>query len=248
METKTIGMITTAVIAIAVVGSITTLGQKDIPSEHTPDKYAVDSQTLTIQLENDKPVLVVDVRSESQFQNGHISGASHDNYLDSAVLEKRVNTIQKRLPEIVSSYEIILVDQDGTLTKQTAQTMSDMGIKTRYLDGGMNNWNQDLVSSSQTTINTKELFQKIKANDDIYLLDVREPDELLQSKIEGAENIPLAQIFEPNGMDVIPTDKPVIVICGSGNRATIATYALAQENIDFQVLEGGMNAWNSSFG
>lgn len=77
------------------------------------------------------------------------------------------------------------------------------------------------------------------------MLDVREPDELLESKIDGAVNIPLSEIFQPNGMNEIPTDKPVIVICGSGNRATIATYALAQEGIDFQVLEGGMKSWNS---
>ncbi|MCH9657122.1 hypothetical protein K0U27_00265 [archaeon] len=31
----------------------------------------------------------------------------------------------------------------------------------------------------------------------------------------------------------------------SGNRATIASYMLAQEGIDFQILEGGMNSWNS---
>jgi len=43
----------------------------------------------------------------------------------------------------------------------------------------------------------------------------------------------------------IPTDKPVVVICGSGNRATIATYELAQHGIDFQVLEGGIQAWDT---
>ena len=77
------------------------------------------------------------------------------------------------------------------------------------------------------------------------MLDVREPDELLESKIDGAVNIPLADIFKPNGMNDIPTDKPVVVVCASGNRATIASYMLAQEGIDFQILEGGMNAWNA---
>ena len=76
------------------------------------------------------------------------------------------------------------------------------------------------------------------------MLDVRQPDELLESKIDDAVNIPLAQIFEPNGMNEIPTDKPVVVICGSGNRTTITTYALAQEGVNFQVLEGGMKTWN----
>lgn len=78
------------------------------------------------------------------------------------------------------------------------------------------------------------------------MLDVRQPEELLESRIEGIVNIPLAELFQPNGIDKIPKDKPVVIICGSGNRATIASYALAQESIGFMVLEGGMKAWNAS--
>ena len=120
-----------------------------------------------------------------------------------------------------------------------------MGIQTFYLEGGMNDYSQKIVSGSPTVIDSMDLLDRIRANDDLFLLDVREHDELLTSKIDGVVNIPLAQIFEPEGMDMIPTDKPVVVICASGNRATIATYVLAQNDIDFQVLEGGMKAWNS---
>ena len=77
------------------------------------------------------------------------------------------------------------------------------------------------------------------------MLDVREPDELLKSKINASVNIPLAEIFKSNQIDDIPKDKPVVIICGSGNRATIASYALAQKDIDFQILEGGIKAWDS---
>jgi adenylyltransferase/sulfurtransferase len=109
----------------------------------------------------------------------------------------------------------------------------------------MSNQSENLVSSSQTVIDSEELMNRLASDEDLYLLDVRQPDELLKSKIDGSVNIPLAEIFQPNGMDGIPTDKPVIVICGSGNRATIASYALAQEGVDFQILEGGINSWNS---
>ena len=102
-----------------------------------------------------------------------------------------------------------------------------------------------LLPVPQTVIDSGELRDRLESNDDIYLLDVREPDELLESKINGAVNVPLGEIFKSNGMNDIPTDKTVVVICGSGNRATIASYALAQEGIDFQILEGGMTAWNA---
>jgi len=113
------------------------------------------------------------------------------------------------------------------------------------LESGLDNWDKELTTTtSAKTINSEELSSKISTNEDLYLLDVREPEELEVTKIESSVNIPLSEIFEINGMDDIPTDKPVIVICGSGNRATIATYALAQNDIDFQVLEGGIKAWD----
>ena len=241
MQTKNIGIIAAIAIGIALVGTITIATNI---SQGTVDKNAVDFETVNVLLQNKEHVFVVDIRTAEQYQSGHIDGASHD-VLDSATLEKRVKTIQNRLPEIASTYNIVLVDNDETKAKQAAQTMTEMGIQTFYLEGGMNNLSENLESHSQTVIDSQELSQKLAANEDIYLLDVREPDELLQSKIDGSVNIPLAEIFQPNMLDDIPKDKPVVIICGSGNRAAIATYAMAQEGIDFQVLEGGMKAWNA---
>ena len=241
MHMKNMIVIISGIIVMIIIGGI--LGQDSIFGDI--DQYSVDSKTVVTLLENQEHVLVVDIRTAKQYQSSHLSGISHDN-LDSITLEKRVKTIQNRLPEIASTHNIILVDQDGIQAKQAAQTMTEMGIQTFYLDGGMNNVvSENLESSNQTIITSQELMMKLDANEDLYLLDVRQPDELLESKIMGVVNIPLAEIFRPNGMDSIPKDRPVIVICGSGNRATIATYALAQEGIDFQVLEGGMKQWNS---
>ena len=213
-------------------------------TQNSVDIYAVNSDTLDVLLQNKEHVLVVDIRSAEQYGSGHLYGASHD-VLDSATMEKRAKTIQNRLPEVTSTYNFVLIDDDGTQAKQAAQTMTGMGIHTFYLKGGMSNMSENLVSISQTVIDSEELKNRLATDEDLYLLDVRQPDELLKSKINGSVNIPLAEIFQPNGMDDIPTDKPVIVICGSGNRATIASYALAQEGIDFQILEGGMASWTS---
>ena len=238
---KNIVVTISGIITMIIIGGIF-LGQEPIFDD--VDHYSVDSKTVVALLENQENVLVVDIRIAKEYQSGHLVGASHD-ILDSITLEKRVKTIQSRLPEIVSTHNIVLIDDDGLQAKQAAQTMNEMGIQTFYLSGGMNNISENLESSSQPVINSQELMMKLTANEDLFLLDVRQPDELLETKITGVVNIPLADIFKPNGMDSIPKDKPVIVICGSGNRATIATYALAQKEIDFQVLEGGMKEWNS---
>lgn len=241
MQPKNIGIIASVIIGIAIIGAITI---EQNTTQHTTDIHAVNFETLDVLLENNGHVLVVDIRTAKEYQLGHLTGASHD-VLDSTTLEKRVKTIQSLLPDVASRYNLVLIDNDGSTARGAAQTMTEMGIQTFYLDGGMNNLSENLVSSSQTVINSKELMAKIDANEDLYLLDVRQPEELLESKIDGSVNIPLVEIFTPNGMDSIPTDKPVVIICGSGNRATIASYILAQEGIDFQVLEGGINAWNA---
>ena len=241
MKSKNIGVIASVIVGIAVIGAIT-IGQNT--TQYSSDIHAVSFETLDVLLENKEHVLVLDIRTAEEYQSGHLKGASHD-VLDPATLEKRVETIQSKIPDVASQYNLVLIDDGDYNAKQTAQTMTDMGIQTFYLEGGMSTVSENLVSSSQTVIDSKELMQRMDADEDLYLLDVRQPDELLESKIDGAINIPLAEIFQPNGMDSIPTDKPVVVICGSGNRATIATYALAQEGVDFLVLEGGMNAWIS---
>ena len=241
MQTKNVGILAGIAVVITIVG-VWTVGT-NIEKDNM-DKLSVDYETVGVLLENDMHVLVVDIRSAEQYQKGHLDSASYDQ-MDPATLEKRAKTIQNRLPEVASNYNFVLVDDDGIEAKKAAQTMTEMGIQTFYLDGGINNISESLESGSYPVITSQELSEKLATNEDIYLLDVREPDELLKSKIDASVNIPLAEIFKPNQIDEIPTDKPVVVICGSGNRATIASYALAQEDIDFQILEGGINAWDS---
>jgi rhodanese-related sulfurtransferase len=241
MQTKNVGIIASIIIGIAIVGAITVATNS---TQNDIDIYVVNPDILDVLLQNKEHVLAIDIRTAEQYPSGHLYGASHD-VLDSAIMEKRAKTIQNRLPEIASTYNFVLIDDDGTQAKQVAQTMTEMGVHAFYLKGGMSNISENLVSSSQTVVDSEELADRLAADEDLYLLDVRQPDELLESKIDGAVNIPLVEIFQSNGMNGIPTDKPVVVICGSGNRATIASYMLAQEGIDFQILEGGMKSWNS---
>ena len=205
--------------------------------------YAYDADTVYKKLQKNE-IYVIDIRNESEYSAGYIPGSSID-YLYGDTLEKRINTIQKKLPDLTSDRKLVLVDNDGIHAKYVAKSMSDAGIETYFLKDGMDNWDKELTTTtSAKSINSEKLASQISQNEDIYLLDVREPAELEVTKIESSVNIPLSEIFEIHGMDDIPTDKPVIVICGSGNRAAIATYALAQNGIDFQVLNGGIKAWD----
>jgi glyoxylase-like metal-dependent hydrolase (beta-lactamase superfamily II) len=74
-----------------------------------------------------------------------------------------------------------------------------------------------------------------------FLLDVRSPLEFEGERIEGARLIPLDQLDA--GMDQIPGQVEVVIVCRTGVRATIAAEALARAGRRARVLEGGMNAW-----
>lgn len=66
-------------------------------------------------------------------------------------------------------------------------------------------------------------------------------EEFEGERIEGASNIPLDELSAR--LDEIPEAAPVIVVCRTGVRATIASEALGRAGRRAQVLEGGMNAW-----
>jgi len=71
-----------------------------------------------------------------------------------------------------------------------------------------------------------------------FLLDVREPVELVLENAEGAVNIPLGQLRSRLGE--LPRDKEINVICRSGGRAYYATRILLQNGFKARNISGGL--------
>jgi rhodanese-related sulfurtransferase len=92
---------------------------------------------------------------------------------------------------------------------------------------------------------------KVKANQPLVTLDVRTFAEIgfYTSMLPGALVIPLEQLFTPENLAVIPTGKPVVVLCMSGTRATAAGTALRHIGYDnVYVLKGGFKALTAYLG
>jgi len=220
-------------------------GECVLPSSTNSNKpFSLYPSELEQQMTLDPNLVVIDMREPDSYMKGHIDGSSVD-VMEGATLEKRIKTMFGRIPEVAQSIHIVLVGDSESKALDSAQIMNNAGIKTSYLVGGIELWNDNLSTKITPTLtSSEELYRQLQNQDDIYLLDVREPSELEATVISGSKNIPLSDIFIEGNLSEIPTDKPVVVICGSGNRATIATYELAQHGIDFQVLEGGIKAWD----
>lgn len=77
-----------------------------------------------------------------------------------------------------------------------------------------------------------------------YLLDVRNPPELVRGYIEGAANIPWPQLRERMGE--IPRDRRLVVYCQAGQRAYFACRVLSQSGFDTVNLSGGFKTYSTA--
>ncbi|MGY5190288.1 UNVERIFIED_CONTAM: rhodanese-like domain-containing protein [Bacillus amyloliquefaciens DSM 7 = ATCC 23350] len=59
--------------------------------------------------------------------------------------------------------------------------------------------------------------EKVKAGEELYLIDVREDEEVAEGMIPQAFHIRMRDI--PEKMDALDNDKEYVVICRSGKRS-----------------------------
>jgi rhodanese-related sulfurtransferase len=76
------------------------------------------------------------------------------------------------------------------------------------------------------------------ATDGGFLLDVRQPAELVVESVPGAVNIPLGQLRSRLGE--LPRDREIHIICRSAQRAYYATRILLQQGFKARNISGGM--------
>lgn len=89
---------------------------------------------------------------------------------------------------------------------------------------------------------TKEEFIKmIASKKDVLLIDIREPEELLEdTTVLGSTNVPMGKMFTAAADGLLPRDKPIVVFCRSGKRATIVASELSAAGFNIRALEGGL--------
>jgi glyoxylase-like metal-dependent hydrolase (beta-lactamase superfamily II) len=99
--------------------------------------------------------------------------------------------------------------------------------------------NREGARPGRGTVGAAELQQKI-ASREVEAIDVRSPGEFERERIAACTNIPLQQIGKSPSS--VPFDRPIVLVCESGTRATMAADLLA-DHPGCYVLEGGLNAW-----
>lgn len=195
---------------------------------------AISPEQLSHDLGEKTPMFVFDIRDPKEFEKSHIRGSVH------AVCDAQAK--KTIMPKIPKGIKIVLISQPQDHSQQVAQMMSEFGLDAYYLDGGFSEWKGSLDSGR--TVNTISPDQLASKLDSVFLLDVRDTEEFSDYKIPNSVNVPLDSLFDSKEIEKIPKDKEIVTICPHGNRAMIASFALASAGINSQTLEGGLTKWN----
>jgi rhodanese-related sulfurtransferase len=94
---------------------------------------------------------------------------------------------------------------------------------------------------SYREVEPDEVKARIARGEEVFLLDVREPDEVEAWAYPIGVNIPLGQLGER--MDEVPRDVTVVVACHMGGRSARAAEALSEAGWTAENLAGGALAW-----
>ena len=82
----------------------------------------------------------------------------------------------------------------------------------------------------------------VKARPNLYLLDVRTPQEYQEARIAGAHLIPIDQLMQR--VRELPQDRPILVYCAVGSRsAQVFSFLARRGYTEVYNLDGGIYAW-----
>ncbi|OCG15771.1 rhodanese-like domain-containing protein [Gilliamella sp. WF3-4] len=89
-----------------------------------------------------------------------------------------------------------------------------------------------------------ELINKLNQQDKLFLLDVREANEVAICGIHNAIHIPMNTI--PLYLDKIPDEIDIVIYCHHGRRSLAVVHFLVENGFDpnrLYNLAGGIDAW-----
>ncbi|HEX8646961.1 MAG TPA: rhodanese-like domain-containing protein [Thermoleophilaceae bacterium] len=181
--------------------------------------------------------LIVDTRTDLQFDDAHIPG-SVSNTMLRAGFGTKLAWIAERGREIVF---VGRDDEDGRLAARLAAVVGVRDEVAGFLAGGLTSWRvEERPVERIERIDVDELHRR---RDDLQVLDVRERDEWEAGHIPGSVHLPWHDIDAvPDGID---PERPVAAVCMSGQRSAVAASLLRRAGARevLHVADGGVGTW-----
>ena len=182
--------------------------------------------------------LLVDVRTELQFDEAHIPGA-----VCITMLRAGFGTKLAWLAD--PDGDVVFIGRDDADGRRAAGLAAAIGIHRvgGYLSGGMTAWREEARDVEHTRRMTVPDLHRAWDGGDIQILDVREDSEWQSGHVPGSIHTPYHDLDAlPDGIDA---KQPLAVICASGQRAAVGA-SLAQRHGASDVrhiVDGGVPLW-----
>ena len=179
----------------------------------------------------DKGIKLIDTRNKTAFADGFVPGS---------INIQGNNAFATWMGWFVTYEEpFILVADDAQIEDLTRKLMR-IGLDKvyGYVDD-VRTLGIDLQKGDIIDIDTVKTYLN---RDDVQVVDLRGASEYNSGHIEGAENVFVGTL--PQHLDKIDKDKPVVLYCQGGDRATIGYSLLASHGFDnLKNYSASMNEW-----
>ncbi len=118
---------------------------------------------------------------------------------------------------------------------------ADSGVsRAEVLQGAIDEHFSALSANGNYMIGQADFLEKVRAGEDMLILDIRRADDYAKGHIKGAVNVPWGPAIAKS-IDFLPTDKPVMVYCYSGQTANQANALLNFIGVDSKSVKYGWN-------
>ena len=180
--------------------------------------------------------LLVDVRTDQQFDDAHIPGAVCNPMLRAGFGTKLAWLADRE-------QEIVFVGRDDDDGRRAAALAVAVGLRKLggFLHGGMTSWRQERRPTG--CVERLPLEALPSRAGEVQILDVREASEWEAGHIPGSSFAPWHDIDAlPEGLD---PERPIAVVCASGQRAATAASLILRHGGRhvLHVVDGGVPMW-----
>lgn len=180
-------------------------------------------------------VQLLDTRSMFGFGGGHIPGALNIGYSSSISMWGGWLMNPK--------HPIAMINPSEGDPVEIMRWLVRVGLEkfVGSLKGGMDAWTKnagEFVTVNQMSV---QKLNRQKGNKNLQILDVRQPTEWDHGHIPNAKYMFLPEISKR--MDELDKSRPVVVYCGTGYRASIASSILKRGGFDVSSVPGSFGAW-----
>ena len=179
----------------------------------------------------DKGIMLIDTRNKAAFADGFVPGSLNI---------QGNNAFATWMGWFVTYEEPFMLVADEAQIEDLTRKLMRIGLDKVY--GYVNDVSTlgiDLQKSDIIDINTVKTYLN---RDDVQVVDLRGASEYNSGHIEGAENVFVGTL--PQHLDKISKDKPVVIYCQGGDRATIGYSLLASHGFDnVKNYSASINGW-----